>query len=65
MTPLDYQLAIIRAEKDGFWAFANALRQLYLRDYPIKVPALQTTRPALPGYFVSGIRCGDFSGCSQ
>lgn len=36
MTSLHYQLAILRAESAGFHHFAAALKQLYLRDYPIK-----------------------------
>lgn len=44
MNSLNWQLAIIRAENDGFWHFASALRSLYLREHPITVPALPDHR---------------------
>lgn len=36
MSALDFQLAIIRAEASGFFAFAQALRTLYAREHPIR-----------------------------
>lgn len=38
MNSLNWQLAILRAEAEGFNGLARALRSLYLQEYPIAVP---------------------------
>lgn len=73
MTPQDYRREINLASLLGYDGLAQSLLALYRRDFPqdfVRVEACamfpaQTAEPTAPNYFVRGVRCGDFSGCSQ
>lgn len=42
---LDYQLAILNAQKEGFYGFAAALTVMYLREHPIRTTPAKEVAP--------------------